>query len=75
MLSGSVLVFFLFRGMRRARGLLEERERTEERLRDNEERFRDFASSSSDWSCATASSARCTRRARISSGPASVSRI
>ncbi|MDA0701901.1 MAG: response regulator [Proteobacteria bacterium] len=49
MLSGSVLVFFLFRGMRRARRLLEERERTEERLRDSEGRFRDFASSSSDW--------------------------
>ena len=49
MLSGSVLVFFLFRGMRRARRLLEERERTEERLRESEARFRDFASSSSDW--------------------------
>ncbi len=47
--SGSILVILLFRGVRRAQRLLEERERTEERLRESEQRFRDFASSASDW--------------------------
>ena len=49
LVSGSILVILLFRGVRRAQRLLEERERTEERLRESEQRFRDFASSASDW--------------------------
>ena len=49
LVTGSILVILLFRGMRQARRLLEEREQTEERLRESEGRFRDFASSSSDW--------------------------
>ncbi len=49
LVTGSILVILLFRGMRQARRLLEERELTEERLRESEGRFQDFASSSSDW--------------------------
>lgn len=47
--GGTVLLLLLFRGIRRARRLLQERERTEERLRESEQRFRDYAASSSDW--------------------------
>ncbi|MFN0044098.1 MAG: response regulator [Alphaproteobacteria bacterium] len=49
LVSGTVLVALLFVGVQRARGLLEARQRTEERLRESETRFRDFASSASDW--------------------------
>ena len=49
LVSGTILAFLLFRGMHRARRLLAERQQTEERLRDSEQRFRDFASSASDW--------------------------
>ncbi len=49
LVSGTVLVVLLFVGVQRARGLLEARQRTEERLRESETRFRDFASSASDW--------------------------
>jgi two-component system sensor histidine kinase/response regulator len=48
-LGGTLLLVLLFRGIRRADRLLEERERTEERLRESEQRFRDYAASSSDW--------------------------
>ncbi len=47
--AGTLLLLLLFRGMGRANRLLTERELTEERLRDSEQRFRDYASSSSDW--------------------------
>jgi PAS domain S-box-containing protein len=47
--GGTVLLMLLFNGIRRANILLHERELTEERLRDSEQRFRDYASSSSDW--------------------------
>jgi PAS domain S-box-containing protein len=47
--AGTVLLLLLFRGIRRANRLLRERELTEERLRESEQRFRDYAASSSDW--------------------------
>ncbi len=47
--GGTLLLVLLFRGVRKANRLLEERERTEERLRESEQRFRDYAASSSDW--------------------------
>ncbi|HUC60714.1 MAG TPA: PAS domain S-box protein [Alphaproteobacteria bacterium] len=47
--GGSVLLLLLFNGIRRANNLLYERELTEERLRESEQRFRDYAASSSDW--------------------------
>ena len=49
LVSGTILAFLLFRGMHKAQRLLSERQQTEERLRDSERRFRDFASSASDW--------------------------
>ena len=49
LVSGTILVLLLFYGVQRARRLLDERERTEDRLRESETRFRDFASSASDW--------------------------
>ncbi|MFO0996405.1 MAG: PAS domain S-box protein [Alphaproteobacteria bacterium] len=49
LVSGGVLVFLLFRGVRRAQRLLDERQIADERLRDSEQRFRDFAASASDW--------------------------
>jgi PAS domain S-box-containing protein len=48
-LSGSVLVILLLRGIRNANRLLLERSGTEERLRESEQRFRDYAAASSDW--------------------------
>ncbi|MFI5020089.1 MAG: response regulator [Alphaproteobacteria bacterium] len=47
--AGTLLLLLLFRGIGRANRLLRERELTEARLRDSEQRFRDYASSSSDW--------------------------
>ncbi|MFI4986343.1 MAG: PAS domain S-box protein [Alphaproteobacteria bacterium] len=47
--AGTLLLLLLFRGIGRANRLLRERELTEERLRDSEQRFRDYAASSSDW--------------------------
>ncbi len=47
--AGTLLLLLLFRGIGRANRLLRERELTEARLRDSEQRFRDYAASSSDW--------------------------
>ena len=47
--AGTLLLLLLFRGIGRANRLLRERELTEGRLRDSEQRFRDYAASSSDW--------------------------
>ncbi len=49
LVSGGILVFLLFRGIRRAQRLLDDRQSADERLRNSEQRFRDFAASASDW--------------------------